>query len=169
MTDFSTAFRWATEHEGWVDADAAEDNDKALEQWLGALPQFYTPTLALSDGSVPGYFVSGTGRWERQRGQFVVATYVVSIVGPPGATARRVGVSLPTAPATVTLPVGGVWWFPTGGQKLLIRAVGAFPSVAVAQFPIAVGATYYADIGAESGFAGAGDVVAGLIVYRERV
>lgn len=169
MSDYTAPYRWGQETVNWVDPHAAEENDRALEQWLGAPPQTYTPTTLLSDGSVPGYVGGASGVWERQRGQFVIVAFNVSVTGAPGATARRLGVSLPTAPAQVTFPTGGAWWFPAGGQ-VIYRRVGSvsYPAPTVAQFPITAAGVFFVDVGAENTI-GAATAIIGLVIYREAV
>lgn len=168
MSDFSGTYRWSAETLDWIDVDEAELNDRALEQWLGAPPQRYVPTFALSDGTVPAYIAGGIGRWERQRGQFVIASFSASVTATVAGTGKLLGVSMPTAPAAVTPAVGGVWVFPAGGQAVIAGpGVGAGSAFGAFPFNIVIGTTYYAGLGADGGTAGA--LIAGLIVYRERI
>lgn len=169
MSDFTATYRWAQESDvDWVDRAKAEENDRMLEQWLGSPANRWTPTFILSDGSTPGYIAGGIGRWARQRGQFVIASFTYSITSTSAATGKELGVSLPTAPAPVSLPVGGAWWFPAGGALVTVSGtiVGS-PEGGTYPFPIQVGATFYAGLGGDGGTVGF--VGLGLIVYREAV
>jgi hypothetical protein len=169
VSDFTATYRWAQESEvKWADLAKAEENDRMLEQWLGAPADLWTPTFVLSDGSTPSYMAGGIGRWARQRGQFVTASFTYSATSTSASTGKEMGISLPTAPAPVPLPVGGDWWFPAGGAVVtILGTIVGSPAGGTYPFPIQVGGTYYAGLGGDG--ATAGVVGFGLIVYREAV
>lgn len=170
MTDFAATFRWANENQTWLDSDAAEDNDRALEQWLGAGPQPYAPTFLHSDGSVPTYIVGGSGTWERQRGQFIICTFTAITTAVVAATGKFLGVSIPTRPALVTPAAGGAWSYPAAGCVTYSEGdhIHETSRVAIAPFPAVSGSTYFAEISGD-GSTAVGARMCGLVMYREEI